>query len=73
MPVGSVVLSRLDSGAELAGFPVAFDRAGSRDAQDLIRVAAALAAAISKVGEGRWLVFTRCGPWKVCPGSRTNS
>ena len=58
MPVGSVVLSRLDRAAELTGFPVAFDRAGSRDARDLIRDAAGLAAAIAKVGSGRWLVFT---------------
>jgi acyl-coenzyme A synthetase/AMP-(fatty) acid ligase len=58
MPVGSVELSRLDSGAELAGFPVAFDRTGSQDARDLIRDASALAASIAKVGSGRWLVFT---------------
>lgn len=58
MLVGSVVLSRLDVGTDLEGFPVAFDRAGSRDARDLICDAAALAAAIAKVGSGRWLVFT---------------
>ena len=52
------MLSRLDSAAGLTGFPVAFDRAGSRDAGDLIRDAAGLATAISKVGSGRWLVFT---------------
>ncbi|HEX9814501.1 MAG TPA: AMP-binding protein [Myxococcota bacterium] len=58
MPVGSVVLSRLDGDPDPTDFPVAFDRAGCRDARDLIRDAAALAAAIAKVGSGRWLVFT---------------
>jgi len=58
MPVGSVVLSQLAGGTDLEGFPVAFDRAGSRDARDLIRDAAALAAAIAKVGSGRWLVLS---------------
>jgi acyl-coenzyme A synthetase/AMP-(fatty) acid ligase len=58
MPVGSVVLSRLGSGTALAGFPVAFDRADGSDARDLMRDATALAAAIAKVGSGRWLVFT---------------
>ncbi len=58
MLVGSVVLSRLDAGADLGAFPVAFDRAGHRDSRDLIRDAAALAAAIAKAGSGRWLVFT---------------
>jgi acyl-coenzyme A synthetase/AMP-(fatty) acid ligase len=58
MPMGSVVLSRLDAETDLTGFPVAFDRAGHRDARDLIRDAAALATAIAKVGSGRWLVFT---------------
>jgi acyl-coenzyme A synthetase/AMP-(fatty) acid ligase len=58
MTVGSVVLSRLDSATELTGFPVAFNRMGSRDVRELIRDAAALASAIAKVGSGRWLVFT---------------
>ena len=58
MLVGSVVLSRLDAGTNLDAFPVAFDRAGRRDSRDLIRDAAALAAAIAKAGSGRWLVFT---------------
>jgi len=58
MPVGSVVLSRLDGSTALTRSPVAFDRAGSRDARDLIRDGTALAAAIDKVGSGRWLVFT---------------
>ena len=58
MPVGSLVLSRLDSKTDPTAFPVAFDRAGSRDSRDLIRDAAALAAAIAKVGSGRWLLFT---------------
>jgi acyl-coenzyme A synthetase/AMP-(fatty) acid ligase len=58
MPVKSVVLSQIDGQTDLTGIPVAFDRSGMRDAQDLIRDAAALAAAIAKVGSGRWLVFT---------------
>jgi len=58
MPVGSVVLSRIDGRADLTGIPVAFDRADLRDAPDLIRDAAALAAALAKVGAGRWLVFS---------------
>jgi len=58
MPVGSVVLSRIGGRADPTGVPVAFDRAGVREARDLIRDAAALAAAIAKAGAGRWLVFT---------------
>jgi len=58
MLVGSVVLSRLDGEIDFESYPVAFDRAGSRDSLDLIRDAAALAAAIAKAGSGRWLVFS---------------
>ncbi len=58
MPLGSVQLSRLHCGAGPTDALVAFDRAGSRHIGDLIRDAAALAAAIAKVGSGRWLVFS---------------
>ncbi len=37
MLVGSVVLSRLDGEIDFESYPVAFDRAGSRDSLDLIR------------------------------------
>jgi 3-hydroxymyristoyl/3-hydroxydecanoyl-(acyl carrier protein) dehydratase len=58
MPPRSLPLSRLFDGAHPDGAPVAFGRGGTLGFGDLRRDAAALAAAIEKVGAGRWILDT---------------
>ena len=58
MPPRSIPLSQLFREMRSDAGPVAFGRGGARSFQDLTADAAALAAAVEKVGAGRWLLDT---------------